>query len=107
MEAEVDADIWFEAVTATERYVAAWSGAVIANAGSRSVGRDDCAAMALSPTRIPIDDLPVGTYVCVRTNEGRYSQFRVDAPVGPSAGRLRISYTTWTREADAAGRRRR
>ena len=38
-------------------------------------------------------------YICVLTNTGRYSEFRVTAPVGapagPSPGTLSIEYTTW------------
>ncbi len=90
-----DADIWFEAVTPTERYVTPGRGAVIAKVGSQSVGRDGCVAARLSATKISIADLPVGTYVCVRTNGRRYAQFKVVARVGPSPGVLQIGYTTW------------
>ncbi len=89
------ADIWFEAVTATARFVTPTSGVVIAKMGTSPVGKSGCAAAALSSARIDINNLPVGTYVCVRTNQGRYSQFRVDAAVGPSPGTLVIGFTTW------------
>jgi hypothetical protein len=89
------ADIWFEAQTATARYVTPLHGATIAIVGTRSVGRDGCAAAPLSGARIHVNQLPEGTYVCVRTSQGRYSQFRVNAPVGPSPGRLMIGFTTW------------
>lgn len=88
-------DIWFEAVTATERYVTPRNGATIARVGTTSVGGDGCARAPLGATRISLSELPVGTYVCVRTNGGRYSQFRVNAAVGASPGELRIGYTTW------------
>jgi len=93
--AGADSDIWFEAVTAIERYVTSRNGATIAIVGTSSVGRDGCAAAPLSTSRIHVNNLPVGTYVCVRTNLGRYSQFRVNAPIGPSPGTLSIGYTTW------------
>ncbi len=92
---EVGADIWFQGVTATTRYVTPWSGVLIAKMGTSPVGKSGCAAAALSSARIDINNLPVGTYVCVRTNQGRYSQFRVDAAVGPSPGTLVIGFTTW------------
>ncbi|MGH7673781.1 MAG: toll/interleukin-1 receptor domain-containing protein [Gemmatimonadales bacterium] len=88
-----DADIGFEAVTRSERYVVPINGAAIAKAGSRSVERDGCASTALLASRIPMDDLPVGTYVCVRTNRGRYSEFRINCC--PSPDLLQIGYTTW------------
>ena len=89
------ADIWFEAVTAVERYVTPRNGATIAIVGTIGVGPSGCAAVRLSTSRIPIGDLPKGTYVCVRTNSGHYSQFHVTAPVGPSPGTLSIEYITW------------
>ena len=79
----VDADIWFRAGTATERWVEPVLGAQIAAVGMASEGRDGCAIAALSSASIPINDLPVGTYVCVLTNGGRYSEFRIDAAVAP------------------------
>jgi len=92
--AGTDSDIWFEAETATERYITPMNGATIAKVGTTSVGLDGCRKAPLSSSRININDLPEGTYVCVRTNLGRYSQFRVNAPVGPSPGTLNIGYTT-------------
>jgi hypothetical protein len=89
------ADIWFEAETEVERYVTPTNGATIAKVGTTSVGLNGCMAAPLSDSRIGVDDLPEGTYVCVRTNQGRYSQFRVNASVGSSPGTLHIGYTTW------------
>ena len=93
--AGTDSDIWFEAETATERYITPINGATIAKVGTTSVGLGGCLEAPLSSSRININDLPEGTYVCVRTNLGRYSQFRVNEPVGPSPGTLNIGYTTW------------
>jgi serine/threonine protein kinase len=93
--AGANADIWFEADTAVDRFVTPKNGAGIAMVGPTSVGRDGCAAAPLASTRIDINNLPEGTYLCVRTNLGRYSQFRVNAPVNPSPGTLTIGYTTW------------
>lgn len=89
------ADIWFQAATATQRYVTPVNGARIAKVGTTLVGQGSCAAAPLSNARININDLPVGSYVCARTNQGRYSQFQINAAVGPSPGKLVIRYTTW------------
>ena len=93
--AGTDSDIWFQAATATERYITPRNGATIAKVGTTSVGLEGCRKAPLSASRININALPEGTYVCVRTNLGRYSQFRVNEPVGPSPGTLNIGYTTW------------
>jgi hypothetical protein len=92
---ESGADIWFEAETATERYVNPRNGATIVKVGTGGISRDMCASAALSTARININDLPSGTYVCVRTNAGRVSGFRVNATVGASPGTLKIGFTTW------------
>jgi hypothetical protein len=89
------ADIWFEADTATRRYITPRNGAKIAIAGTRSIGKSGCSALSLSSNRISVSRTPVGTYVCVKTNRGRMSQFRVNEPIGPSPGKLTIGYTTW------------
>ena len=95
LNAGTEADIWFAAETAVRRYVIPCNGAKIAKVGMSSVGWDGCAAAHLSTSKIPISSLPHGSHVCVLTNRGRYSQFCVNAPVGPSPGVLKIEYTTW------------
>lgn len=89
-------DIWFEAVTATNRYVTAINGARIGiYSGGGGISRHDCVTTPKSANRIAISAIPVGTYVCVRTDQGRHAAFRVNAVVGPSPGILQIGYTTW------------
>ena len=101
---EADADIWFRGSPNTVGYLHPIFGARIAVVGTTSIGRDGCAGAAWSPPgggpgsntfEIDVSNLPEGTYVCVLTNEGRYSEFRITAEVGPSPGTLNISYTTW------------
>lgn len=90
------ADVWFEAVTATERYLVPVNGAQIAFAGGTSINLSGCQALASYTTgRVALEAFPVGMYVCVKTNEGRISQFRVNAAAGPSPGTMEIGYTTW------------
>lgn len=89
------ADIWFQAKTATKRYITPRNGAKIAIAGNRSVNLAGCKRLPLSSRSISLSALPVGTYVCAKTDQGRYSQFRINKRVGPSPGKLHIGYTTW------------
>jgi hypothetical protein len=88
-------DIWFEAVTATERYLAPRNGASISFMGTTQPGLSGCKSAPLSTNRININSLSTGVYVCVLTNSNRYSELRVTAPVGPSPGTLSLDYTTW------------
>jgi hypothetical protein len=89
------ADIWFQAKTATDRYITPRNGVKIGVAGNRSVNLAGCRSLPLSQSSIPLSAIPVGTYICVKTDQGRYSQFRVNQPVGPSPGKLHIGFTTW------------
>ena len=89
------ADIWFQAKTATKRYVTPRNGASIAIAGRQSINLAGCKRLQYGVQSIALSSIPVGTYVCVKTNQGRYSQFRVNRAVGASPGILHIGYTTW------------
>ena len=90
-----DADFWYEAVSPTQRYVTPVNGATIAKSGTSFIGASGCAALALSTTKIDVNDLPAGTFVCVLTSSGRYSEFVVTETVGVSPSPLKITFTTW------------
>ncbi len=90
-----DADFWYEAVSATQRYVTPINGATIAKSGTPVIGAKGCAALALSTTKIDVNDLPAGTFVCVLTSSGRYSEFAVTETVGVSPSPLKIAFRTW------------
>ena len=48
-----------------------------------------------STARVPLSAVPVGSYICMKTNQGRTSQFRMNAITGLSVKNLEIGYTTW------------
>ena len=85
-------DIWFRAPTPFRNVIAPLGGARLGLGDGSERGYAGCRAERFSNAEIPLSDLPVGTYVCVRTDEGRLSQFRVNGFTGP---RMRIGYTTW------------
>ncbi len=89
-----DYDIWFQAET--DRFVTPLDGVTAAVVGTATPGRDGCAALTLLDDRINIDALVLGTYLCVRTNEGRLSEVRVTGLPGPSPGILVIQFTTYS-----------
>jgi len=86
------ADMWLEAKTAKDLYLTPRNGARMSISGARNLGRDGCLKSRLSPGSVPLAKLRTGTYVCVRTNEGRISEFRIN---GVSGGTLSLGYTTW------------
>jgi hypothetical protein len=90
------ADVWFEAVTAWEMYLVPRNGARMWLGDGSNRGYAGCSTGGPYTTaRVPIGSLPVGTYVCVRTNEGRYSQFRVNGWGAGYPKTLALGYTTW------------
>jgi hypothetical protein len=90
-----DTDFQFQAVTATSRYLSPTNGATFAIVGTESVGKSGCIDAPLSSAKIHVDNLDAGTYVCAKTSDGRYSEFRIKSNIGPSPGTMRVSYTTW------------
>ena len=42
--------------------------------------------------RVPLADIPPGTYVCAKTDQGRISQFRINGFAGTT---MKLGYTTW------------
>lgn len=93
------ADLWFNAVSATERYLTPLNGARLAVMGRRAPTVAQCLQAELSSDSLPIEGVSEGDYVCVRTDVGRPAVFRVNAPIGESPGLLRIGYTTWSRRS--------
>jgi beta-lactam-binding protein with PASTA domain len=89
------ADIWFEAVTDTQRFLTFLGNTGFAKPPRRGPSLEDCIAAKYGRGRIPMDRLPEGSEFCVRTNGGRYAALRVDRPIGPSPGTLEITYITW------------
>ncbi len=89
-----DSDIWFEAVTAKERYLTPKNGATIGVV--RAAGDyESCSGATLSDRRIPVNKLPDSIAVCVRTSRGNLGSFKLREPVGPSPGVLKIMYVVW------------
>ncbi len=86
------ADIWYRWISPVERRLAPVNGAMMARGAGTNRGFAGCSTESYSPAPLPLAALAVGTYVCVRTNAGRISQFRVN---GYTPGAMRIGYTTW------------
>ncbi len=88
-------DIWFQAKTATRRYITPRGGARLARVGTRDVNYSGCRKAKLGTASVPVSASTSGDYFCVRTNEGRYAKFQILKPIGKSPGVLVIALTTW------------
>ena len=54
-------DIWYEAETATEKYITPRNGAMIALGDGSNRGFDGCSDGSFSTDRVSLDDIPPGT----------------------------------------------
>lgn len=88
-------DLWFQAVDPTHRYLKPRNGAKIAVGDRSNRGYYGCKTASYTHHRVPLSAVPVGSYVCMKTNTGRISQFRVNAILGGPVKRLKLGYTTW------------
>ncbi len=88
-------DIWFQAETASLLYLKPRNGAKIGVGDRSNRGFEGCRNARMSNARVSLRDIPVGSYVCMRSSEGRISQFRVNAVTGGSPKTLSIGYITW------------
>jgi len=86
------ADIWYRAVTAVQKYIKPINGAQMAVGDKSNRGYAGCKVASYSSAQVSIWTLPVGSYVCVKTNQGRISQFRLNGYTGTT---MKLGYTTW------------
>ncbi|MDH3262444.1 MAG: SH3 domain-containing protein [Paracoccaceae bacterium] len=86
------ADIWYRAHMPDVRRLVPINGAQFARGDGSDRGYAGCLAESYSSNPLYAGDVPVGTHVCVRTSEGRISQFRVDGVAGTD---VVLSYTTF------------
>jgi hypothetical protein len=89
------ADIWFQAETRDLLYLVPRNGAQIGVGNRRNRGFDGCSTARFTSSRVSLSDVPVGSYICMKTNEGRISQFRMNNISGGSPKVLQLGYTTW------------
>jgi len=85
-------DIWYQAVNPVSKFITPRNGARLALGDGSNRGYAGCSSASYSSDRISIWAMPVGTYVCVRTDAGRVSQFRLN---GYSGTTMNLGYTTW------------
>lgn len=84
-------DLWYEAVSAVERYLTPKNGATFKEmSGTPSQG--DCTGASLSSAKINFTDIAVGDWFCYKTNASRYGRFQVDEVTASS---ITLDVRTW------------
>jgi hypothetical protein len=72
--------------------------AKLAKGSSAELGFLGCSKATYAKGEIRIDDLPVGSHICVHTNEGRYSELRIES-FDRKKKTITISFTTWVKNS--------
>ncbi|HEV3219978.1 MAG TPA: hypothetical protein VGZ48_09415 [Candidatus Acidoferrales bacterium] len=69
-------------------------GAQLARGGTAEAGYLGCSKAIYAKGVIRIDDLPVGSHICVHTNEGRYAEMRIES-FDRKKKTISFTFTTW------------
>lgn len=85
------ADILYRNI-ASGRFLTPLNGARLARGAGTNRGFVGCSGETWSGAPLPFAALSVGTYVCLRTDQGRIGQFRVTSQAGLT---MTIQYTIW------------
>ena len=92
-----DWDLWFEAVNDNVRYLVPLNGATAALIGKTSAGYSGCASAYFSRARILVSDSIKGAWICIKTNQGRYSEIEIrDIVTRPVESRASVVHSFWT-----------
>ena len=70
------------------------NGAQISFTDGAERGYAGCSTAVYSAGPVLLASIPVGGYLCLKTNEGRISEFRINS-IGPILRILSVGYTTW------------
>jgi len=88
-------DLSFQYVNPTHRYLKPIHGAKLALGDRSNRGFAGCSVASYSSSRVRLSHVPVGSYVCMKTNHGRISQFRMNNITGGIVKTAHMGYTTW------------
>jgi hypothetical protein len=87
-------DMWFEAVSAVEKYLTPKGSAQFKKMGG-TPSLADCQAASLSSNQIPLALVSVGSWFCYETNLGNIGRFEVEGLTAISPQTLTIDFKTW------------
>lgn len=85
-------DLWYRAVNPLVRFLGPVNGATMWVGGATPQGKAGCASGPFAGNKVPLLLVPPGTHVCLKTGQGRISEFRINGFGGTT---MSLSYTTW------------
>jgi len=87
-----DKDAWYHKVSDAEQYLEPENGAKFKEWNDGVPSYDDCADVSLSSDPINFNDIPEGSILCYRTNEGRYGRVEIE---DKTTNTVRLDFRTW------------
>lgn len=89
-----DTDIWLQGNTQDSAMLSSFGDALMAKPGQQQT-YNGCMSARYASRAIKLDDMNVGDYVCVKTSEGRFAEYRInELRIGRDIA-VSIGYTTW------------
>ena len=88
-------DLWFQAVSPVEKYLAPIGGARFKRMGGSLPSFGDCEGASLSTAKIPLGDVSVGDFLCYETNQGNLGVLEIEGITPGSPQTLQIDFKTW------------
>ena len=92
---EAGADVWFEAKTESDLFLVPRNGAALAAGRPVKAGFEGCASETYSSDPISFHNIGVGSFICVKTSDGRIGSFRIDGLSQVSPRTLALNYVVW------------
>lgn len=86
------ADVWFQAVNAVQKYLTPVNGAQLALGDGSNRNYLQCQAETFSSDRLSLGLINPGSFICVKTNQGRISRIRIDS-YAPAT--INMRHRTW------------
>ena len=89
---DADKDAWYHKVSDAEQYLEPANGAKFKEWNDGVPSFDDCKDASLSSAAINFNDIPEGSILCYRTNEGRYGRVEIE---DKTTNTVRLDFRTW------------
>jgi hypothetical protein len=87
--------LWFEEATANQLFLVPQHGAQFAPGDLSKRDFEACSSETYSTNRISLHDLPPGSFICVKTGNGRFASVRIDSLSPGATHVLALNYVVW------------
>ena len=94
LSAGAEADLLYHTEDQENLLLTPLTGVLLGTFGPTEPGLEDCRNALMGPAALPLNDLPIGTHLCYRTNQDRFGWARIDQ-LNQSDFTLELETLTW------------